>query len=215
MPYIPYLPYIPNIPYFPNMPYQTNHTHHTYPTYHTTPPPHQRGEGDSTRPPPHHRGGGGWQGLVHIYCHTYTTLHPSPPHTPHHTTRGEGGQYHTPTTPQEGEGDSTTPPPHHRGGWNAGPYIYIYIYIYIIYVCVYIYICVCVCVCARTCEDILCGSSRLFLSSGLLAQLLKPLRDANVVPEVSFRSCHRSFECSIPRTSLRSSRKMKRNERQW
>ena len=33
---------------------------------------------------------------------------------PHH--RGEGGQYHTPTTPQGGEGDSTTPPPHHRGG---------------------------------------------------------------------------------------------------
>ena len=32
---------------------------------------------------------------------------------PHH--RGEGGQYHTPTTPQGGEGDTTTPPPHHRG----------------------------------------------------------------------------------------------------
>ena len=25
-------------------------------------------------------------------------------------------QYHTPTTPQGGEGDTTTPPPHHRGG---------------------------------------------------------------------------------------------------
>jgi len=55
---------------------------------------------------------------------------------PHH--RGEGGQYHTPTTPQGGEGDSTTPPPHHRRGrgtvlWlthdhgrgGRGPYIHI------------------------------------------------------------------------------------------
>ena len=45
--------------------------------------------------------------FIYIYMRSTT-----PP--PHH--RGEGGQYHTPTTPQGGEGDSTTPPPHHRGG---------------------------------------------------------------------------------------------------
>ena len=82
---------------------------------------------------------------------------------PHH--RGEGGQYHTPTTPQGGEGGTTTSPPHHRGGgaqllwlthdhgrgeeggWNAGPYIYIYIcmdiYIYIC-MCIYIYTYICI-----------------------------------------------------------------------
>ena len=48
--------------------------------------------------------------------HTYPTYQITPP--PHH--RGGGGQYHTPTTPQRGEGDSTTPPPHHRGGRGGG-----------------------------------------------------------------------------------------------
>ena len=94
---MPYIPYLPNIPYFPNMPYQTDHTHHTYPTYHTTPPPHHRG-GRGTAPHRHHTtggegedliwgqymgpipwgvgGGGGWQGLVHIYCiQIYQSIH--------------------------------------------------------------------------------------------------------------------------------------------
>ena len=80
--------------------------------------------------------------FIYIYIHMRGATSPS-----HH--RGEGGQYHTPTTPQGGEGDSTTPPPHHRGGrgtvlwlthdhgrggeggWNAGPYIHIFIYIHI------------------------------------------------------------------------------------
>ena len=50
---------------------------------------------------------------ININTHKYIYMRSATP-PPHH--RGEGGQYHTPTTPQGGEGDSTTPPPHHRRG---------------------------------------------------------------------------------------------------
>ena len=70
---------------------------------------------------------------IYICTHIYTYIHT-------HVYIYIYTRYHAPTTPQEGEGDSTTPPPHHMGGkgtvlrlthdhggggWNAGPYIYI------------------------------------------------------------------------------------------
>ena len=63
--------------------------------------------------------------------HTYPPYHTTPP--PHH--RGGGGQCHTPTTPQGGEGEDLIwdqymgPIPYGggRGGWQGLVHIYIYI----------------------------------------------------------------------------------------
>ena len=65
---------------------------------------------------------------IHIYSHTHTYIYIYI-----HINKNKYiyTRYHTPTTPQGGEGDSTTadPWPWRGGGWNAGPYICIYIYI--------------------------------------------------------------------------------------
>ena len=108
---------------------------HTIPTIHTIPTTHAI----HTIPTIHTK-------------HTILSKHaiPDRPYTPYIPNI----PYHTPTTPQGGEGDSATPPPHNRGGGgrsHMGPvygthprggrgggrawciYIYIYIYIYILY----------------------------------------------------------------------------------
>ena len=110
---------IPNrLTYHTYHPYNTNHSCHTYHTYHT------------------------YQ-TYHTFqtCHTRPTIHTihtqhTIPH-PHHTTGGGGGQCHTPTTPQGGEGEDLIwgqymgPIPWEWGGGGvAGPGAYIYIYIY-------------------------------------------------------------------------------------
>ena len=64
--------------------------------------------------------------------HRYPTYHTTPP--PHH--RGGGGQYHTPTTPQGGEGEDLNMGPipcGGRGGWQGLVHIYTHIYICLIY----------------------------------------------------------------------------------
>ena len=142
MPYIPYIPYIGNMPYHhSNHTYHTDHTYchikHTIPnrlTYHTY-HPYNTNHSCHTYHTYH------TYQTYHTFqtCHTRPTIHTihtqhTIPH-PHHTTGGEG--------------DSATPPPHHRGGrgkisygasiWDpshggwgeggvAGPGAYIYIY---------------------------------------------------------------------------------------
>ena len=93
------------IQYQPLMPYIPYHTYQTYHTFQTC----------HTRP------------TIHT-IHTHHTI----PH-PHHTTGGGGGQCHTPTTPQGGEGEDLIwdqymgPIPYGGGkGGVAGPGAYIY-----------------------------------------------------------------------------------------
>ena len=96
---------IPTIHTIPTTHAIHTHTYHTYQTYHTFQTCH-------TRP------------TIHT-IHTQHTI----PH-PHHTTGGGGGQCHTPTTQQGGEGEDLIgasiwdPSQGGRGGWQGLVHIY-------------------------------------------------------------------------------------------